>query len=61
VTVRRGRRGKELLDGLKKKRMYWKLKEGILDRTLWRRLRSCLKTDHKGNEIQRAIYSPHRT
>ena len=34
-TGRRGRRRKELLDGLKEKREYWKLKEGILDRKLW--------------------------
>jgi hypothetical protein len=33
---RRGRRRKQLLDDLKKKRRYWKLKEETLDRTLWR-------------------------
>jgi hypothetical protein len=32
----RGRRRKQLLDDLKEKRRYWKLKEEALDRTLWR-------------------------
>jgi len=38
VTVAggRGRRCKKLLDGLKKKRGYWKLKEKALDCPLWR-------------------------
>ena len=36
VTGRRGRRRKQLMDYLKKKRGYWKLKEKALDRTLWR-------------------------
>jgi hypothetical protein len=36
VTVRRGRRGKQLLDDLKKTRGYWKLKEEALDRILRR-------------------------
>jgi hypothetical protein len=36
VTGRRGRRGKQLLDVIKEKRGYWKLKEEALDRTLWR-------------------------
>jgi hypothetical protein len=31
---RRGRRRKQLLDDLKEKRIYWKLKEEALDRTL---------------------------
>jgi hypothetical protein len=35
-TGRRGRRRKQLLDDLKEKRGYWKLKEEALDRTLWR-------------------------
>jgi hypothetical protein len=34
VTGRRGRRRKQLLDELKGKRGYWKLKEEALDRTL---------------------------
>jgi hypothetical protein len=34
MTGRRGRRRKQLLDDLKEKRRYWKLK--ALDRTLWR-------------------------
>jgi hypothetical protein len=33
---RRGIRRKQLLDDLKKKRRYWKLKEEALDCTLWR-------------------------
>jgi hypothetical protein len=33
---RRGRRRKQLLDDLKKKRGYWKLKEEALDRSQWR-------------------------
>jgi hypothetical protein len=36
MTGRRGRRRKQLLDELKEKRRYWKLKEEALDRTLWR-------------------------
>jgi hypothetical protein len=35
MTGRRGRRSKQLLDGLKEKRGYWKFKEEALDRTLW--------------------------
>jgi hypothetical protein len=36
MTGRRGRRRKQLLDDLKEKTIYWKLKEEALDRTLWR-------------------------
>jgi hypothetical protein len=36
ITGRRGKRRKQLLDDLKEKRRYWKLKEEALDRTLWR-------------------------
>jgi hypothetical protein len=36
VTGRRGTRRKQLLDDLKEKRGYWKLKEEVLDRTVWR-------------------------
>jgi len=36
VTGRRGRRRKELLDGLKERRGYSQLKEDALDRTVWR-------------------------
>jgi hypothetical protein len=36
MTGRRGRRRKQLLDDVKEKRRYWKLKEEALDRTLWR-------------------------
>jgi len=36
VTERRGRKRKQLLDDLKEKRRYWKLKQEALDRTLCR-------------------------
>jgi hypothetical protein len=36
MTGRRGIRSKQLLDDLKGKRRYWKLKEEALDRTQWR-------------------------
>jgi hypothetical protein len=36
MTGRRGRRRKQLLDDLKEKRRYWKLKEAALDCSLWR-------------------------
>ena len=36
VTGRRGRRRKQLLDDLKEKIGYWKVKEKALDRILWR-------------------------
>jgi hypothetical protein len=36
VTGRGGRRRKQLLDGLKEKRGYWKLKEAALDHTMWK-------------------------
>jgi hypothetical protein len=36
MTGRRGKRRKQLLDDLKKKKRFWKLKEEALDRTLWR-------------------------
>jgi hypothetical protein len=36
MTGRRGRRRKQLLDDLKEKKRYWKLREEALDRTLWR-------------------------
>jgi hypothetical protein len=35
MTGRRGRRRKQLLDDLKEKRRYWKLKEEALDCTVW--------------------------
>ena len=35
MTGTRGRRRKRLLDDLKGKRGYWKLKKETLDRTLW--------------------------
>ena len=36
MTGRRGRRRKQLLDGLKEKIGYWELKKDALDRTVWR-------------------------
>jgi len=36
VTRRRGRRRKQVLDGLKDTRGYWKLKEEAPPLTLWR-------------------------
>jgi hypothetical protein len=36
VTGRRRRRRKQLIEDLKEKRDYWKLKEEALDSTLWR-------------------------
>jgi len=36
TTARRGRRRKKLLDDLKEKRGYWKLKQEALDHFLWR-------------------------
>jgi hypothetical protein len=36
VMVRRGRRRKLLLDNLKERKGYCKMKEEVLDRTLWR-------------------------
>jgi hypothetical protein len=36
VTGQRGKRGKQLLDGLKGKRRYCKLKEEALDWPVWR-------------------------
>jgi hypothetical protein len=38
VTRRRGRRRKKLLDDLKDRRGYSKLKEKTLDSTMWRNL-----------------------
>jgi hypothetical protein len=36
VTGRTGRRRKKLLDDLKEKTGYWKLKEEAVDHTVWR-------------------------
>jgi hypothetical protein len=36
IMGRRGRRRKQLLDDLKEKRRYWKLKKETLDCILWR-------------------------
>jgi hypothetical protein len=59
MTGRQVRRRKQLLDYLKEKRRYWKLKEEALDRTLWRtrwkRLRTCRKTDYRMMRIPLGI------
>jgi hypothetical protein len=44
VTGRQGRRRKQLLDDLKEKRQYWKLKEEALGCTLWR---TCFGRDYR--------------
>jgi hypothetical protein len=49
VTERRERRRKKLLDNLKEKRGYRKLKEEALDRTLWRTGFVCHMTDNRIN------------
>jgi len=36
VTGRRGRRRRKLLDDLKERRGYYRLKDEALDRTMWR-------------------------
>jgi hypothetical protein len=36
ITGKRGRRHKQLLDELKEKKRYWKLKAETLERTFWR-------------------------
>jgi hypothetical protein len=36
MTGKRGRRRRQILDDLKEKRRYWKLKEEALDCTMWR-------------------------
>jgi hypothetical protein len=55
MTGRRERRRKQLLDDLKVKRRYWKLKEEALDSTvensLWKRLWTCRKTDCRMNDV----------
>jgi len=53
VTGRRGRRRKQILDGLDEMRGCWKLKEEALDRTLenslWKPLWDCRKMDYRMN------------
>jgi hypothetical protein len=46
VIGRRGRRRRLLLDDLKERRGYSNLKEEALDRTMWRALWTCRKTDY---------------
>ena len=36
MTERRRRRRKQIMDKLRKKRRYWKVKEKVLDRNVWR-------------------------
>jgi hypothetical protein len=54
MTGRPGKRRKQLLDDLKEKRGYWKLRESIrshcVENSLWKRLRTCRKTDYRMNE-----------
>jgi hypothetical protein len=54
MTGRGGRRRKQQLGDLKDARGSWKLKEEALDRTvensLWKRLRTCRKTDYRMND-----------
>ena len=45
VKGRRGRRRRKLLVDLKERREYSHLKEEALDRTMWKRLWTCRKTD----------------
>jgi hypothetical protein len=60
VTGGRGRRRKQLLDDLKEKRRFWKLKEEALGRTLWR-IRfgrgygPVVKTDYRMNDIRMSV------
>jgi hypothetical protein len=56
---RQGRRRKQLLDDLKEKRKYWKLKKGStrshpVENSLWKRLRTCRKTEYRMNESDRS-------
>ena len=46
VTGRRGRRRAKLPDDFKDSRGYSHLKEEALDRTMWRRLRTCRQTEY---------------
>jgi len=52
VAGTQGRRHKQLLDDLNEKRGYWKLKEEVLDHTLftWKMLWTSRKTDNRINE-----------
>jgi hypothetical protein len=56
VTRRRERRHKQLLDDLKEKTGYWKLKEVALDRAMWRTMWTCRKTDYRMNELKIEIW-----
>ena len=54
MTVRQGKRCKQLLDELKETREYWKLEEEAIDRTLWenrfgRGYGTCRKTNFRMN------------
>jgi len=55
VTGRRGRRRKHVLDDLKERRGYRKLKEEALDHSLgnslWKRLWTCRKTVNRMDEF----------
>jgi len=58
VTRRRGRSRKQVLDDLKKRRRSWKLKEEALNRTLWKRLWTCLKTEYVASAGGEVISGP---
>jgi hypothetical protein len=51
VTGRRGRRLKQLLDDLKEKTGYWKLKQEALNQTVWR---TCFGKGNGSGERQTA-------
>ena len=55
VVGRRGRRLKQLLDDVKKKRGYCKLKDEALHRTLWR---THLGTGSSGTAVRQKIFIP---
>ena len=56
MTGRRGRKHKQLLDDVKEKRVYWKLRQEALNYTCGefalKRLWTLLKTDHERNETR---------
>jgi hypothetical protein len=56
MTGRRGRRRKQLLDDLKEKEKILEIKRGstrshCVENSLWKRLRTCRKTDYRMNEM----------
>jgi hypothetical protein len=55
---RRGRKRKQLLGDVEKRRGYWKLNERTLNRnlSLWKRLWACRETDYGTNEFYYYYY-----